>query len=455
MACHCRDYTRSQLLREGAARAVEAGGDLPAIEAGMPDPAGTGMTRRSFVSRSAGMALAVYGAAKLLSLEALEEGIAGAAGARDPILVSLFFDGGVDNMSLLAPVGHARYAQLRPNLALSPAEGIPFAEDTSLHWHPAAADLATLYGEGKVSVFPAIGYSSADQSHFTSRHYWEIGEVSVGANTGWLGRYLDRHGSDTNPLQGLSLDWRLSPALATAKRPVAAVESVDDYGFWTPGVGEPVEEPMFRAFRNFGARRSSIPAVSQARTASEQTTRLRKQLAPFDGYSSPVAYPKDNYLARRLAGLAALIDAGLPLSCVTVDANGGYDTHSDQEADFNRGVSSTAAAILAFQRDLEARGIDDRVLIEVWSEFGRRPEDNGGGTDHGAAGCGFIIGSRARGQMVREFPGLTQLDGDDNLRHTSDFRAMYASLLEQWLGVDAAPIIPGASSLARYQLLKG
>ena len=91
----------------------------------------------------------------------------------------------------------------------------------------------------------------------------------------------------------------------------------------------------------------------------------------------------------------------------------------------------------------------------MWSEFGRRPEENGSlGTDHGAAGCAFVIGSKAKGEMVGEFPGLASLDADDNLRVTSDFRGMYCSLLEQWLGYDAEAIIPGASGFARPTLVK-
>ena len=150
-----------------------------------------------------------------------------------------------------------------------------------------------------------------------------------------------------------------------------------------------------------------------------------------------------------------MIAAGLPISVVTANANGRFDTHTSQDSHFGDGVRSTGAAIMAFQRDLEARGLADRVLIEVWSEFGRRPQENGaGGTDHGAAGLAMLIGSRASGRMVGEFPGLNVLDDRGNLRSTSDFRAMYASLLEQWLSADAAQIIPGSEAMPRYELLR-
>ena len=444
----CSGYTRSQLLRSAAA---EAGKGLPAIEPGMPEPAGTGLSRRKFLSRSAGMALAIYGASKI-PLSAFETGIAQAAQG-EKILVSVFFDGGIDSLSVLAPVGDSRYQQLRPNLALPAGAGTTFAEDPNLQWHPAAAALATLHGEGKVSAFPAIGYDHPDQSHFTSRHYYEIGELQVGYRTGWLGRYLDAVGDEENPLQGLSLDGSLSPMIATADKPVAAIDSVDGYDLWSR-VDDPIEAEMFRSFARFGSLPSDSPGLAQVRRAASQTDKLRQDLAGVGDFSSPVAYP-DTWFSHKLAGLAAYIAFGLPIRVVTIRAPGGYDTHADQAGDLEDSLRETCDGILAFQRDLEKRGLADRIMVEMWSEFGRRPEENGSlGTDHGAAGCAFVIGSQAKGEMVGEFPGLSTLDGDDNLRATSDFRAMYCSLLEQWLEFDAEAIIPGASGFARPTLVK-
>ena len=151
-----------------------------------------------------------------------------------------------------------------------------------------------------------------------------------------------------------------------------------------------------------------------------------------------------------------MIGAGLPLRVASLQAPGHYDTHSDQPGALSQGLQLTADSLLAFQRDLEARGLADRVLVHVWSEFGRRAEENGSsGTDHGAAGVGFLIGSRAKGAMIGEFPGLkTGLDEDGNVQATADFRAVYSSLLEQWLGMDAAAVIPDAGSFGRPALLK-
>src|SRR3954469_2036385 len=116
-----------------------------------------------------------------------------------------------------------------------------------------------------------------------------------------------------------------------------------------------------------------------------------------------------------------MLGAGLPLRCVALRAPGQYDTHSDQAPALASGLQLTADALFAFQRDLEARGLADRVLVNVWSEFGRRPRENGSGTDHGAAGSAFVIGTRAKGTMIGEYPGLTTLDAQGNLRATSDF----------------------------------
>jgi uncharacterized protein (DUF1501 family) len=444
----CTNYTRSQLLRAGAA---EAGKGLPVVEPGMPEPAGTGLSRRSFLWRSAGLALSIYGASKI-PLSAFETGMAEAAQG-DKILVSIFFDGGIDSISVLAPVGDPKYASLRPNLALKEGEGTVFSEDPSLRWHPAAAPLATLHAEGKVSAFPAIGYDHPDQSHFTSRHYYEIGELNIGFRTGWLGRYIDSVGDEENPLQGLSMDGALSPMIATASKPVAAIDSVDGYDLWS-AVSDPVRAEMYKSFAKFGALPSDSKGMSQVRRATSQTDKLRQDLGGVGDPASTIDYPDTNF-AHKLEGLASYISVGLPMRAVTIRAAGGYDTHAGQAEDLDRNLRETCEGVLAFQRDLEARGLDDRVMVEMWSEFGRRPEENGSaGTDHGAAGCAFVIGSKAKGEMVGEFPGLGKLDQNSNLRVTSDFRGMYCALLEQWLGHDAGPIIPGASGFVQPTLVK-
>jgi uncharacterized protein (DUF1501 family) len=301
---------------------------------------------------------------------------------------------------------------------------------------------------------PAMGYTSPNQSHFTSRHFWEVGSLDVQARTGWLGRYLDRVGEPNNAIQGLSLAGSLSPTLATSNVAVAATESVTDYTFNSPGVWENrIRASMLDSFHRLGTLPSDNPILGQARQAQANAAILRQQLASLPADTGTTTYPNSG-VANRLKSLAWMLGSGLPIRCATLDASGGYDTHSGQANPFTTGLSATSAAIAAFQADIEARGIADRVLVHLWSEFGRRPEENGSaGTDHGAAGVGFVIGTRAAGTMIGEYPGLGTLDPQGNVRATSDFRSLYCSLLEDWLGTEADGIIPGASSFGRYAVV--
>ena len=326
-------------------------------------------------------------------------------------------------------------------------------------WHPSATGLAELHEEGKVTAFPAIGYEPQDESHFTSRHYWEVGQLDTNTRTGWMGRYLDIAGEPTNPLQGLSLDYSLAPALATETMPVAAVSSPADYTMWAEGLGDPVIGPTLETFGALGALPAPSPAYAQARSASYDTDLVLNKMASFvesektSGDKSAVTYPTGEF-AERLAVLAAMLHTGMPIKCASLNAVGSYDTHSDEAGTLAMNLAETVAAVVAFQRDLEERELDNRVLIQLWSEFGRRPQENGSGTDHGAGGNAFLIGSRASGTMVGEFPGLTNLDENENVLRTSDFRGMYCSLLEQWFQTEAGLVIPEAASFERPVLVK-
>jgi uncharacterized protein (DUF1501 family) len=221
---------------------------------------------------------------------------------------------------------------------------------------------------------------------------------------------------------------------------------------------------MLDAIGSLGKRPSRPdPKLREAAAVTSQADTLRRQLVPFatlgqqPNFGSTIAYPTtDSDFPKRLAGLAAMLAAGLPLRCVALNAPGEYDTHANQANDLASGLKVTAESLLAFQRDLEARGLAGRVVTLVWSEFGRRAAENGSsGTDHGAGGTAFLIGSPVRGQLIGEFPGLgsSGLDGDGNLVATADFRAVYSSLLEQWFGAEAERVIPGARSFDRPALI--
>jgi uncharacterized protein (DUF1501 family) len=453
MACnHCNEFSRASLLRGAAA---EAGRGLPSIEPGMPIPAGTGLSRRSFMMRAGLGMMSVYGASRL-GFADLQSGIARAQGTQDPIIVSVFMEGGMDSLSVLAPVTDSVYQTLRTgDIRLNQGQGPEFAEDDSLMWHPRAAALDTLHRAGKLSVLPAVGYTDPDQSHFTSRHYWEVGKLDPNLRTGWLGRLIDVIGVDDNPIQGLSLDGWLLPSLATASKPVAAIDG-SSYDLWAPGVWGDVEPLMFdhvQSMGQAGATGGDAGRANAGRTAA-QSVELRSTLENFGEVTVPGIYPDpDNWFCQNMSALSAMIDADLPIRCVSVSAPGSYDTHDNQSSTFGDDIGITFDTLAAFQADLEARGLADRVITLVYSEFGRRPEQNATGTDHGAAGAAFVMGTKVQGEMVGEWPGLGTLDEDDNVVHTSDFRSLYCSILEQWFDVDAAQIIPGASGFPRPQII--
>jgi uncharacterized protein (DUF1501 family) len=464
---HCCDgFTRAQAVRrvlQSGERAVPREWDPR-----MPLPAGAGIDRRRFLAGAAGGLISVYGAERLgLTDRMLGDGIARAASTRapdSPILVSIFVQGGLDGLSLLAPAGDPLYRKLRPTLAVAPQNGMTLREDPRLYWHPSAASLATLHNAGKVMVFPSIGYTDPDMSHFTSRHYWEVGATDASLLTGWMGRYLDVAGSRDNPFQGLSMDGAMNPTLATQTAPTAAIDQPDNFNLYMNGLWGDSFNRSLATLTELGdiQRRSEDPAIAQVAQAASEVGAVRQALLPFvdakggPNYHSPVTYPTATQtdFPQRLAGLAAMIAHGLPLRCVAISTDTQFDTHEAQAATFTPGVKLIADALLAFQTDLEARGIDRRVLVHVWSEFGRRALENGSlGTDHGAAGVSLLIGSRVAGGMAGEFAPLNRLDVNGNQRETVDFRGVYCSLLEQWLDHDAAAVIPEAHRFRRYTLL--
>jgi len=382
------------------------------------------------------------------------------------VLVSVYLQGGIDSMSVLAPVGDPLYSQFRPTLGLAAGSGATFTEDPALMWHPLAGGLAQLHAEGKVCAMPTVGYTDPmNQSHFTSRHYYEVGAMDANLLTGWLGRYIDVVGTPDNPLQGLCLDYSLQPSLATAKNPVATIDLPTDYSFWAQGVWGPPQDLMYDAFAAIGevGKRSRDAGLRQSGEAAAMSNALREQLLQFQPTPNestpalPAGYPTDgDEFPARMAAVAEMLAAGLPINVVTVSTDSVFDTHDSQADAFTQGFGEAAQTLYAFQRDLEARGLAGRVLTVVWSEFGRRPQENASsGTDHGAAGCGFIIGENAAGAMIGQWQGLRSgLDPLENLTETADFRGVYCSLLEQWLDQDAAQIIPQAASFPRYTVVR-
>jgi uncharacterized protein (DUF1501 family) len=427
---------------------------------------GSGLTRRQAIGGALGGALAIWAEQAMPFARVLEAASASAAGAPGaPVLVTVFLPGGCDLLDTLVPVGaFGRYADLRPGTKI---DSPPLLGATGLGVHPSLAQglgggIKGLFDAGKVGFLPGIDYANPDLSHFHSRHFWETGLVTERAAAGWLGRWLDRHGSRENPLQGLTLGSTLSPVLATGSAPVAALESPSDVALDVWDIGGLQERQMLHAWERLAEAPAGHAVGPRAvHTAALLAKQVGDQLAAYaerngvDPLAPPVAYPQDDRLGARLSRLAALIAQPLGIRLAALDADGQFDTHDNQPTDLADGLSSVSQSLAAFQADLEARGVADRVLTLVWSEFGRRPQGNeSSGTDHGAGGVAWVQGTRAASGILTDYPSLTALDREDNLRVTVDFRKVYASLIEGWLGTDASEVIPNAGAYGRLALTR-
>jgi uncharacterized protein (DUF1501 family) len=428
------------------------------------------LTRRQMLKWGIGAGVTVYAANMLPTAHLLDAAAAEAAAAPDaPILVSVFLPGGLDLLDTLMPL--EQEGTLRDLRAgVSPASPLALG-GTSLGLHPSlgrgpGGGLKGLFDRGQIGFLPGIDYANPNLSHFASRAFWETGMVSQQSVSGWLGRWLDRHGSAENPLQGLSAGYGLSPTLRAVGAPVASISDPGDaqlsmwsvWGDWGSAAVD-AYAALSRSTPHAAGRAGPASAARAARLAHS----VSEQLAPFrqkddtspDPLAGPVTYPDDNDTADRLKVLAGLIAQPLGIRMATVDADGSFDTHEGQAQTLDRDLGAVGEALATFQADLEARGVADRVLTFVWSEFGRRPEANkSGGTDHGAGGVAWVQGPRALGGVLTEYPSLTDLDREKNLKVTVDFRRVYGSLLAQWMGTDPAEVIPGAGQFGQVALVR-
>ena len=451
---HCDEFTRASLLRRGAA---EAGRGLPAIEPGMPAPAGTGLDRRSFVSGALGLALSVYGLGKLRPVRGRDR--AGGLEPR-PAGARVGLPARRRRLALGAlPRARPELPQAAPDARASGLgrTGVRRGQPAALAPDAAAAGDAARRGQG-------LGHAG-DRLHPSRPVALHLAPLLGGRRDrraprkrldGPLPRPPRR---ERQPAPGPLARLPAPPALASTKVPVASLAAPDQYSSGRRASGARSRTGCSTRWAARCAPGRPVPEPGGA--ATKQSDRLRRQLAPFARTATTASAARlptrtgDDSFPRQLAGLAAMLAADLPLHCVALRRPANTTRTPTSRRRSPTGSTSPRDSLLAFQRDLEARGLADRVLTQVWSEFGRRGEENGSdGTDHGAAGTAFLIGARARGQMVGEFPGLANgLDNDGNLKPTSDFRGVYCSLLEQWFGADAAAVIPGARAFSRPALV--
>ncbi len=389
-------------------------------------------SRREFLRYGAGLSFVTLGGAVPGLLARAAEESARVA-RTDGVLVVVELTGGNDGLNTLVPIGDSRYNKARPTLGIPAKDAIRLTDQFG--FHPRMAAMAELFKEGRLAVVQGVGYPEPDRSHFRSMEIWHTASLAKRPfAAGWLGKYLDATVPEQGrePLRGLALAGPLPQALRGEKGSSPVLGQLD-------ALSTEADVDLMRRKLANGPGASQGPLAflrQQASSAYQVADRLKAATA---AESSPVEYPQGELgdQLRQAAKILAL-DVG---SRVIYASQGGYDTHSEQANEHGELLGTLAQSLAAFDKDLAARKLADRVIVLVFSEFGRRVEENASrGTDHGAASCAFLMGRGVRGGLAGRHPGLDTLDEGD-LIHTTDFRSVYATLLQRWLGCSPIAVL--------------
>jgi len=362
---------------------------------------------------------------------------------KDPVLVVFQLSGGNDYLNTVIPYNDSRYRDYRPTVGIPDDQVLPL--DGHVGLHPEMGPIKNMYDAGDVAIVHGIGYQNSPRSHFRSMDIWHTCEPDTLGTEGWLGRVVKEiDPNKENVVTAVSMGPSLFRALASPGVPVACVEDLESYGLLT-GISERQQRDRIleRYKRLYAPAIGSGPVMDflgQTGLDALHGADILK-VAP-ERYSSSVEYA-DTAIARKLRSIAQVHLANLGTRVFYCDL-GSFDSHSNQ-AGIHAGLwSEASAAIQDFWDDLREHDAVDNVIMMLFSEFGRRTHDNGSGTDHGAAGVSFLIGDAVKGGQYSEYPStrLEDLEQGD-LVPNLDFRSLYSTILEDWLDLDATPIVCG------------
>ena len=366
-----------------------------------------------------------------------------ATNGKPPVLVVVQLTGGNDFMNTIVPYTNPIYYDSRKKVVIPEDEVLPLND--SLGFHPSLGPFKELYDRGNVAIVQGIGYPNSSRSHFRGMDIWHTCEPDKVGNEGWLGKAIrDLDPGTENVLTGVNFGRGLPRALSLTGVPVASVGDLDNYGVMT-SISEDERNELLDSFkRMYGPAIGTGPVMDYLKQTGVDVMKGADRLKDAPArYSSEVEYA-DNPIAKSLKDIARvhLADVGTRIFYTT---HGGYDTHSNEMPTHPGLLSDMSGAIMDFFHDLRDHQASDEVVMLVFTEFGRRMLDNGSGTDHGSGGGAFIIGDRVNGGLYAEYPSLErdQWEGGEDLRHNIDFRGVYGTVLEQWLDLEAAPIVNG------------
>ena len=362
---------------------------------------------------------------------------------KDPVLVVFQLTGANDYLNTVIPYTDPNYRDARPRVGIPEDKVIPI--DDELGFNPQMGPMKKLWDDGKMAIVHGIGYENSPRSHFRSMDIWHTCEPDKIGTEGWLGKVIrDLDPRSENVLTGVNFGRGLPRAMALPGVPVASVAALEGYGLLT---SIPQQEARARALDVFA--RMYTPAMGTGPTmdylgqtgldALKGADILRT--AP-ENYQSTVEYG-ESAIAQNLKAISQVLLADVGTR-VFYTQHGGYDTHAAEMAVHTQLWTDLSGAISCFFADLREHQVEDRVVMLVFTEFGRRVKDNGSGSDHGSGGLSMVMGAPVKGGQYNELPSLREedlLEGD--LHFNYDYRGLYATLVERWLGLDAKTVVGG------------
>ena len=359
------------------------------------------------------------------------------------VFVVVQLSGGNDFMNTVIPYGNDIYYDSRPVIRIPQEQVLPI--DSYLGFNPSFAPVKELYDEGRVAIVQGVGYPNSSRSHFRGTDIWHTAEPDRIGTEGWLGQVVqEMDPGKENPLTCVNIGRGLPRAMSKPGVPITSVGDLDNYGVMSGITSEAERRQALEIFEKmYGPAVGTGPVREYVAQTGMDVLRGADVLnrAP-EVYSSTVEYA-DNPIANSLRDAARVHLADLGTRIIYTQ-HGGYDTHANEVPNHPRLLTDLSGAIMDFFQDIRDHGASENVAMLVFTEFGRRIRDNGSGCDHGAGGGSFVIGERVKGGLYAEYPSLDidrQTDGD--MAHTYDFRGLYTTLLEEWMGVEAAPIVRG------------
>ena len=366
-----------------------------------------------------------------------------ASNGRERNVVVLQLSGGNDCLNTVIPYENGLYYDFRPHVNIPQDQVLPLEDGLGLTPH--AAPIKRLWDEGNVAVVNGIGYPSPNRSHFRSMDVWHTAEPDKIGAEGWLGRAIrDIDPKAENVLTGVNFGRGLPRALSAQGVPVASVGDLETYGLFPDLQDEKLRKYALDAFAKMYGATEGKDAVAQflGQTGLDALKGADILRTAPGKYSSNVEYA-DNPIAQSLKSVAQTMFADLGTR-VYYAQHGSFDTHAGELEAHSNLWEDVSGAVGDFYDDLTEHGREDDTVILLFSEFGRRIQDNGSGTDHGSGSVSFVIGGEIKGGLYGEFPSLKeedQLEGD--LHFNNDFRSTYSTILDQWLGLDPVPIVNG------------